>query len=128
MAIVGMPLVGICLLVVVDVGLRCGKFGKIRAIVRATRVRTGSPVLSVGELLDAVSRSARWFKGCSPCLTRSVVTAVLLRSVSKVNAEVVLGVTHTPLSGHAWIEVGSVLSPDHEDNIRRYAVVDRLSC
>lgn len=113
--------------ILIDIALRSRKFGRIRMLLAKTPVkRSGKGCVTTDDVATAVSMAANWYQGCSPCLVRSVVAAWLLRVLAGADADVVLGVTQIPVTGHAWVEIDSVVIFDDQNVVSRYAVVDRL--
>ena len=116
------------LLVLVDVLLRRGRFKRIRALLQWIPLRDGRADSQVRMRIVAVAvrTAANWYASHSECLSRSLVSAILHRLYSGVPAEVVLGITQTPFSGHAWVEVNSAVIDDDTDVVRIFSIVDRL--
>jgi hypothetical protein len=91
------------------------------------RVRVNRPDttnLPIERLSHAVDVACIWYWKEVLCLQRSVTLAGLLRKRG-INADVVIGVHHSPFRSHAWVEVDGIVIGDKRSVVQRYKVLDR---
>src|SRR5262249_8817046 len=126
--------------VLVDVRLRRGGFGALRAAVLSAGAARGSGAYTHDEISESVMGALRWYRPCSPCLVQSIAIALLVRTESQGRADVVLGVHRQPIRseppyrptvsrefcGHAWVEANGDVLVDDPDFVGQYDVVDRF--
>lgn len=96
--------------------------------VAASPVKACEP-LRAGEIANrlgwAFAQSAFIMTGADQCLVRSLALARLLRR-RNIAASLVLGVTASPFSAHAWVQRGDLLLNDRVERIRTFSPIVSL--
>lgn len=110
-----------------DLLLRRGKFDAVRRKLEATPVNLAPRRdVDVQDVVRAVARAATWYSARSPCLARSVVLAYLSRVYCRTLGVVVLGISQTPVKGHAWVEVDGIQLDEDLDFIQSFTEILRI--
>lgn len=126
--------------ITVDRTLRRGGFGKLREAVRKVGTARRDGTYTRDEITQAVMGVLRWYRTCSRCLVQSIAIVSLMRTKSRDQADVLMGVQRLPLRseppfrhkvtgefcGHAWVEANGTVVLDDPDFISQYDVIDRF--